>query len=222
MRLSTLGGEVCVVGGWEPTRRRIFALAVAGVILIPGGGCKTQQNARYIYQDGEFGVIGIPQNSPFGSNNYQQQAATLMAQHFPGGYEVVRAEEVVEGQRVLDKSRKSEFETDPSINALNQRIQLGKLAQTTSTQQKDSLPILESRIIYKRRTETGPKGVNGYAASAAVIPEFYLDPNEMARCRERIELAELKKSKSTMTAAKASDTAGQKTSHDQPSDKSKQ
>jgi hypothetical protein len=110
---------------------------------------------------------------------------------------------------VLDESRNSEFATDPSINVLNQRIQLGKLAQTTSTQQKDSLPILESRIIYKRRSETGPPGLNGYAANAEVIPKYYLDPNEMARRRERIELAELQKSKAIATVAKPVDTATQ-------------
>ncbi len=203
-------------------RRRILGLAAACVIAITAGGCKSQQNARYIYQDGEFGVVGIPQNSPFGSSNYQQQAAELMARHFPSGFEVVRAEEVVEGQRVLDKSRKSEIETDPSVSALNQRIQFGKLAQTTSTQQKDSLPILDSRIIYKRRTETGSRrrcrhGLRREPCRARA-QEFYLDPNEMeaARCRERIELAELQKAKAaaTATAAKSSDSAAQKASHD--------
>ncbi len=194
--------------------RRIFACGlVAG--LLAACGCATPQNARYIYQDGDFGVIGIPQNSPYGSKDYRQQADELMHRHFPQGYEIVRAEEVVEGQRVLDKSRKSEFETDPSFISLSQKINVAKLAQSSSTQQKDSLPILESRIIYRRRTPEGPRGVNGYASSAEVIPKFYLDPNEMARCREQIELAELKKPKpAAQVAEKKSDAAVQKATSD--------
>jgi hypothetical protein len=179
-------------------------------------GCKSQPDARYIYQDGDFGVIGIPQNSPFGRKDYRHQAEELMARHFPGGYEIVRAEEVVEGQRVLDKSRKSEIETDPSISALDQKINLGKLAQTTSTQQKDSLPILESRIIYRRRMHDEPPGANGFTALATYIPHLYLDPNEMARCRERIEVAEMKKAKAEQLAkeAKGKDSEAKKASHD--------
>jgi hypothetical protein len=151
-------------------------------------------------------------NSPFGKKDFRKQAEELMTRHFPEGHEIVRAEEVMEGQRVLDKSRKSEFETDPAITALNQRINLGKIAQSTSTQQKDSLPILESRIIYKRKTAQGPSGANGFSAVATLLPELYLDPNEMARCRERIELAELKKPKSTTVVVKTKDAEVKETS----------
>jgi hypothetical protein len=185
-------------------RQRFLAL-VFFVALAPAiAGCRSQPDARYIYQDGEFGVIGIPQNSPFGKKDYLKQAEELMIRHFPDGHEIVRAEEVVEGQRVLDKSKKSEFETDPAISALNQRINFGKIAQTTATMQKDSLPILESRILYKRKTEKGPNGLNGFAAVATSVPKLYLDPNEMARCRERLELAEIetKKAKAATVAEK--------------------
>jgi hypothetical protein len=83
--LATNGGEEFVVAIKPPARRRNTALAVLGVIVMASCGCKTQQNARYIYQDGEFGVIGIPQNSPLGSKDYQIQPAEMMAQHVPGG-----------------------------------------------------------------------------------------------------------------------------------------
>jgi hypothetical protein len=186
-------------------RQRLVALVCFVAVAPACAGCRGQPDARYIYQDGDYGVIGIPENSPFGKKDYRKQAEELMARHFPGGHEIVRAEEVVEGQRVLDKSRKSEFETDPAISALNQKINLGKVAQTTSTQQKDSLPILESRIIYKRKTKEEPKGLNGFSALATLMPELYLDPNEMARRREKIELAELNKPKPTTVAAKPKD-----------------
>ena len=183
--------------------------AVIGPVLV---GCMGRSDARYIYQDGEYGVIGIPQNSPFGKKDYRKQAEELMTRHFPEGHEIVRAEEVVEGQRVLDKSRKSEFETDPAISALNQRINIGRIAQSTSTQQKDSLPILESRIIYRRKPVQGPIGANGFSAVATVMPELYLDPNEMARCREKIELAEMKKARSTTVVVKTKDAEVKETS----------
>ena len=75
-----------------------IALWLAG-LLIPG--CASTSDARYVYQDGEFGVVAIPQNTPRGPNHYRAQAEALMAQHFPEGYEIVRAEEVVEGSRTL-------------------------------------------------------------------------------------------------------------------------
>jgi hypothetical protein len=197
-------------------RKRIAAAIVLAAIGLAVAGCRGQPDARYIYQDGEFGVIGIPQNSPYGRKDYRKQAEELMARHFPDGFEIVRAEEVVEGQRVLDKSRKSEFETDPSISALNQRINLGKIAQSMSTQQKDSLPILESRIIYKRKAADGPRGVSGFSAVATLAPALYLDPNDMARCRERIELAELKRARPATAAEKSKDGETKKASHDDP------
>jgi hypothetical protein len=193
----------------RPQAPVVFALLAPAV-----AGCRGQADARYIYQDGEFGVIGIPQNSPYGRKDYRKQAEELMARHFPLGYEIVRAEEVVEGQRVLDKSRKSEFETDPAISALNQKIDLGKIAQSMSTQQKDSLPILESRIIYKRKIRGGQQGRNGFSAVATLAPELYLDPNDMARCREKIELAEMKKGKAMAVAEKTKDGETKKASHD--------
>jgi hypothetical protein len=192
-------------------RRKLLAMA-AGGLLTPGfGGCMMNQpDARYIYQDGEYGVIGVPQNSPFGFKDYERQAKELMARHFPGGYEVVRAEEVVEGQRVLDRNRTSQITTDPVISALNQNIKLGQLAETRTTQQKDSTSITESRIIYKKRSPRGPSGADGFAARADLIPEFYLDPNELMRARNQVELAEAKvkeKNAATIVAEKAKDAS---------------
>ena len=41
--------------------------------------------ARYIYQDGEFGVVGIPVNNYQKRVDFRGQAEALMARHFPGG-----------------------------------------------------------------------------------------------------------------------------------------
>jgi len=147
-------------------------------------------------------VIGIPQNSPYGRQDYTQQAHALMTRHFPDGYEIVRAEEVVEGQRILDRSRQSQFETDPSFSALDQKINLGKVAQTMSTQTKDSLPILESRILYRRKSAGNLPGPNGYSIVSDVKPKLYLDPNDMAREQAALQIAELKnKEKPTPVAS---------------------
>jgi hypothetical protein len=43
-----------------------------------------------------------------------------MAEHIPRGCKIVRSEEVIEGRRVQEKTRKSEFQTEPSLHALNQ------------------------------------------------------------------------------------------------------
>jgi hypothetical protein len=214
-----------LVPAMTETRRKFLATIAASAVWLATSGCMNQQNARYIYQDGQYGVIGIPANTPFGQKNYLKQSQELMARHFPDGYEIVRTEEVVEGQRILNQDRKTEYETDPTIAALNQTIKVGKLAETRSLETKDSLPILESRIIYKRRSPHGPFGANGFSALASLTPEFYLDPNEMARCRARVEIAEAKKGNhptttitttTTTSTDKAGDSATHKVAHEAP------
>ena len=202
------------MGGVAAIRRKVLA-AAAGALLLPTlGGCMMRQpDARYIYQDGQFGVIGVPQNSPFGLKNYEKQARELMAKHFPDGFEVVRAEEVVEGQRVLDRNRSAQLETEPTIGALNQKIKLGRVAESISTQQKDSVAITESRIIYKKRSPETPFAADGFAAKASLVPELYLDPNELMRAHAQVEIAEAKKGKAagtttTAIAATSTTTAG--------------
>lgn len=197
-------------------RRTVLRTTVLVLAGLTASGCMTTPVARYVYQDGQFGVIGIPQNSSFGRENYVMQAHELMSRHFPDGYEVVRAEEVVEGERFLDAGKRTELATEPSVSALDQMIKLGRLSSTQSFEQKDKLPILESRILYKRRTAAEPPGVNGFAAVASARPEFYLDPNEMTRCKSREVIAAAKKE--GLVSARG-DTAVLKSAHE-PSDKS--
>lgn len=173
-------------------RRTILRAVISATIGLSAAGCMSQPEARYVYQDGEFGVIGIPRNSPFGKKNYLKQAQDLMERHFPSGYEIVRAEEVVEGERVLDQGRKTEIVTEPTLKGLDQMIRLGKLDRVTSLQQKDQIPILESRIIYKRKTPNTKAGANGFSALASITPKYYIDPNDAARCHTKELLAEAK------------------------------
>lgn len=144
-------------------------------------GCTTPPDARYVYQDGIYGVIGIPRNTSLGKKDYRQQAHELMTRHFPEGYEIIRAEEVVEGERTLDTARKVELDSEPGVAALNQMIKVGKFARSTSLDQKDSLKITESRILYRRKPEGPTQGRDGFALAADESPQFYVDPNQEVR-----------------------------------------
>jgi hypothetical protein len=144
------------------------------------GGCAIPSSARYVYQDGEFGVIGIPQNSFQGKIDYQAQAERLMSRHFPAGYEIVRAEEVVEGEKLLDLGKKTDIVAQ--LAALNQMMALGRLNRATSFQEKDKLQIRECRIIYRKKSGGAPSGANHrFAEVASLTPPLYLDPNEALR-----------------------------------------
>jgi hypothetical protein len=194
-------------------------VAVLGVGLAAAGwGCASQPDARYVYQDGQFGVIGIPQNTKFGRKDYLSQAQELMSRHFPDGYEIVRAEEVIEGERSLNAGRKTELATEPSVKAFDQMIKLGKLAETKSVETKDSVPILESRIIYKRKRPGEPQGANGFAALPSTVPPLYIDPNEMTRCKSTRLIAEAKKD---TDGEKKGDSAIQRAAHKPKDDECK-
>lgn len=196
--------------------------AIIGLTLaLFESGCATVPEARYVYQDGEFGVIGIPLNSPLGKENFLGQAHMLMREHFPEGYEIVRAEEVIEGDRLLQTDKKAEVNSEPTIAAASQLIKLGKITGSKSVEQRDMVKILESRIIYKRKPANGPSGVNGFAAVSSATPQFYLDPNQVMRDHNQIMLADCKSSHSAdkhdSTTAAARDTAALKTSLVAPS-----
>ncbi len=190
-------------------RSRLGFLAVAGVWL-GVSGCIQPPVARYVYQDGEFGVVAIPVNTPLDRVNWRSQAEALMARHFPEGYEIVRAEEVNEGERTLDVGKKTELETDPSVRAWDQMIKLGKLNRSTSFEEKEKLQVRECRIIYKRRSPPGPGRQEEFAALAALSPPFYLDPNELMRRQIKIDLL----ARANSSARKASDDNVQKASGD--------
>jgi hypothetical protein len=150
-------------------------------LCLSTSGCATPMVARYIYQDVEFGVVGIPVNNYQRKTDFRAQAEGLMSRHFPEGYEIVRAEEVNLGERILDLGRKTQIETDPKLAALNQMISLGSLNRTTSYEQKDKLQLRECRIIYKKKPLHTPGRTGQFAAMSAVAPPLYIDPNEILR-----------------------------------------
>ena len=184
---------------------RVPAFAMLGLGVV---GCMAPPDARYVYQDGQFGVIGIPLNTSLGKKDYRAQAHELMTRHFPEGYEIVRAEEVVEGERTLDTARRVELDSEPGVAALNQMIKVGKFAKSTSLDQKDSFKITESRILYRRKPDGPTMGRDGFTALANLSPEFYLDPNDEVRKGLKEAMLLVKKEKDA-AAAKTDDKARQ-------------
>ncbi len=190
-------------------RPRLGFLALA-VVWLGVSGCVQPPVARYVYQDGEFGVVAIPVNTSLDRVNWRSQAEALMARHFPEGYEIVRAEEVNEGERTLDVGKKTELETDPSVRAWDQMIKLGKLNRSTSFEEKEKLQVRECRIIYKRRSAQTVGSHGEFSALAALSPPFYLDPNELTRRQVKADLL----AKANVNAKKTGDENVQKASGD--------
>jgi len=187
-------------------KRSGLVTAAFGWLCLSASGCATPMVARYIYQDGEFGVVGIPVNNYQKKTDFRAQAEGLMVRHFPEGFEIVRAEEVNEGERILDLGRKTQIETDPKVAALNQMISLGSLNRTTSYEQKDKLQLRECRIIYKKKPLHTPGRSGQFASTNSASPPLYIDPNEILRHQI----------KTTGETLAKGDTPSKKT-HDRPS-----
>src|SRR4051794_14327412 len=92
-------------------------LLVVAAALIAGSGCAGMHEARYVYQDGEYGVVGIPENTNDGPNYYRDKAEGLMKPHFRGGQEIVRAEGVVGGSRTTTVRGTNTAEIAPRLPA---------------------------------------------------------------------------------------------------------
>lgn len=156
------------------TIRAAIVLCALGV-----SGCATSGQARYVYQDGQFGVVGIPENTSEWPNYYRAQAEALMAKHFPEGYEVVRAEEVVEGSRTLTVNGTNTAAVEAEGPA--SLVKVGKIGRTASRTQADNLKIKECRIVYKKAGRTTDEPGIGFAEESSLSPEPYVDPNAEAR-----------------------------------------
>jgi hypothetical protein len=156
----------------------IRAAALLAILAIGGPGCAGISQVRYVYQDGSAGVIGMPENSSRWPTYYRKHAEELMKQHFPEGFEIVRAEEVVEGSRTLTIKGANSAEIDPAVPS--RIVSVGKLGRSTSRSQSDSLKIKECRIVYKRSDAAAAKR-GDYAEQASWNPAPYIDPNTIER-----------------------------------------
>lgn len=164
-------------------------------------GCSGAREVRYVYQDGHSGVIGMPANTSKWPKYYRKHADKLMEQHFPDGYEVVRAEEVVEGSRTLTINGTNSAEIQPT--ASSQLLAVGKLGRTSSRSQSDSLKIKECRILYRKAEHLDPQSQLEYAERAMWTPASYIDPNALDRKLARSKPDEPKPNESATLAKNA-------------------
>lgn len=173
---ATLEEEWAAIEDGDPMRSIhgcLFALSVMAAL----SGCAATRQVRYVYQDRDFGVIGMPENSNRWPTHYRRQAEKLMTAHFPVGHEIVRAEEVVEGTRTLTVQGTNTAEVLPALpTAL---LSVGRLGRSSTRSQADRLKLKECRIVYRRvGQQTGP---DIYAGLSTLTPTRYLDPNDAER-----------------------------------------
>ena len=99
-----------------------------------------------------------------------------MAAHFPEGHEIVRAEEVIEGERTLKVEGSNSAEIAPQVS--KSLLRVVKLGHSASRSEAETVKVKECRIIYRRSDCAKPKG---YARAATLTPTLYVDPNAVER-----------------------------------------
>jgi hypothetical protein len=159
-------------------RASVFAVALIAVLT---SGCATTQSVRYVYQDKNFGVIGMPENTNQWPTYFHRQAEKMMGKHFPDGFEIVRAEEVTEGSRTLKIEGSKTAEISPEIPA--EILKIAKFGRTATRSQSDTVKIKECRIIYRRSSHAEE---NAFSSDVDCAPMHYLDPNESERKKQEI------------------------------------
>ncbi len=149
----------------EPARFVRIALCGLGLGLM---GCASDQ-ARYVYQDRESGVIAIPRNTP----KMMANAEALMERHFPGkNYEVVRTVEVeTGGSRSTYQSDTTNAETTPLRSGV---LSAFKLSHGRDRKQAESTKLNEARVVYHKRLPGGETGL-AFAQSPEYTPLVYSD-----------------------------------------------
>jgi hypothetical protein len=164
--------------GWNARcdRRITMRTTVALSFVAALSGCAHSQGVRYVYQDRDFGVIGMPENTDRWPTHYRRQGDKLMDAHFPGGHEIVRAEEVIEGERTLKVEGSKSAEVSPQLS--NSLLRVVKLGHSANRSEAETVKVKECRIIYKRVDCTGP---TGYCRAATLTPTLYVDPNAVER-----------------------------------------
>jgi hypothetical protein len=149
-------------------RARIIVGITLQWLALGLAGCAADQ-ARYVYQDNESGVIAIPRNTP----KTMAYAEVLMEKHFPGkNYEVVRTVEVETG------GSRSTYQSD-TTNAEATTLRGGFLGSSRfghdrDRKQAESTKLLESRIVYRKRAPEGHTSL-AFAESPEYTPKVYSD-----------------------------------------------
>jgi hypothetical protein len=151
-----------------------FSLVLLSVVAL--SGCAQTEGVRYVYQDRDFGVIGMPENTNRWPTYYRTHGEKLMDNHFPEGHEIVRAEEVIQGERTLKVEGSNSAEVSPQVS--ESLLKVVKLGHSSSRSEAETVKVKECRIIYRRVGTLKPKD---YAVATTLTPALYVDPNVAER-----------------------------------------
>jgi hypothetical protein len=172
---------------------------IALLFVVSLSGCTDTHGVRYVYQDRDFGVLGMPENTDCWPTHYRRHGEKLMDAHFPEGHEIVRAEEVIEGERTLKVEGSNSAEVSPQIS--KSVLKVAKLGHSASRSEAETVKVKECRIIYRRAGTAKP---NGYAGAATLTPTLYVDPNALERRKAAEPTQKAKPEGEHKTADKAS------------------
>ena len=142
------------------------------------GGCAHTHDVRYVYQDRDFGVIGMPENTDCWPTHYRRQGAKLMDRALPRWARNRAGRGGHRGRRTLKVEGSSSAEVAPQISA--SLLKVVKLGHSASRSEAETVKVKECRIIYRRACSAKPKD---YAGAATLTPTLYVDPNA-AECRK--------------------------------------
>ena len=146
-------------------RTRLAVIFVAAL-----SGCASTDGVRYVYQDRDFGVIAMPENTDWWPTHYRRHGEKLMEDHFPDGHEVVRAEEVIEGERTMKTEGSNSAEVSPQIS--ESLLKVVKFGHSASQSEAETTKVKECRIIYRR---VGPPRAQGLRR------DHHVDPGALCR-----------------------------------------
>lgn len=171
--------------------------AVLSLLLGVSSGCSRNPTARYVYRDGNHGVIGLTNNT----ESTRRQAERLMIQHFPDGYDIVREEEIDTGSRKSDQTTGASSKFTPNSAIAKLIVGEGSASTEAKSNFVDNLKLHEARIIYRNRKSMSQAG---FASIASITPEMYVDPNRGLRDQDGEGLLATAKPKTDVAIKQAS------------------
>jgi hypothetical protein len=119
----------------------VYRGAVAVMMAVGLAGATGCGSARLVAVDQGGGVVAIPSNTNFWPTYYREKAELLIAEKAPGGYEIVREEEVVTG--VVQQTRNDTKQNDKPVKQ-------GSLVIQETTQTTEVKSQTEYRITFRK------------------------------------------------------------------------
>jgi hypothetical protein len=174
------------------------AVALVGLLSLAIAGCHPA--ASWVYRDGEYGVIRVPE----GTARYEAEAVFLARQAYPGGVALVRVEEVPVGELKLENTLKKDSEIDGSIASPIDlvKIQGLKVQSQRSFDAQETTKKVEIRYVFRNLEHSVPSlaGVPHDHDPTAVL-SMYSDPLLGKRPKDLTNLAANAANKPPVVAA---------------------